>query len=123
MTIFYSLAGAALCAAAFISPIYENLACFAVASAAFGMANGSVFQLLPQRFAREIGVMTGLVGCGGGVGGFLLGAMLGTFKQYTGHYAYGILIFAGLCVVAIGGLLLVKTRWRSTWGAVSGARI
>jgi NNP family nitrate/nitrite transporter-like MFS transporter len=35
----------------------------------------------------------------------------------------GLLIFAGLCVIAVGGLTVVKTRWRSTWGAVSNARI
>ena len=29
---------------------------------ALGMGNGAVFQLVPQRFKKEIGVMTGLVG-------------------------------------------------------------
>ena len=32
---------------------------FVVAMLALGMGNGAVFQLVPQRFKREIGVMTG----------------------------------------------------------------
>jgi NNP family nitrate/nitrite transporter-like MFS transporter len=35
----------------------------------------------------------------------------------------GFLIFASLCFLAIIGLSLVKNRWRSTWGALAGARI
>lgn len=123
LTIFYTMAGLALVGAALITPLYANLALLLVASGGFGMANGSVFQLLPQRFGREMGLMTGLVGCGGGIGGFLLATMLGYSKGWTGNYAGGLLIFAVLCGFALGGLCLVKTRWRSTWGAVSGARI
>ncbi|MEH7010370.1 nitrate/nitrite transporter, partial [Neobacillus niacini] len=33
-----------------------------------GMGNGAVFQLVPQRFQEEIGVITGIVGAAGGVG-------------------------------------------------------
>ena len=33
------------------------------------------------------------------------------------------LIFAALCILAIAGLTLVKTRWRTTWGALAQARI
>lgn len=123
LSIFYTTAGLALVGAAFISPINANLAFLLIASSSFGMANGSVFQLLPQRFAREIGVMTGIVGCGGGIGGFLLATLLGYSKGWTGNYSGGLLIFAALCGVALTGLFLVKTRWRSTWGALSGARI
>jgi NNP family nitrate/nitrite transporter-like MFS transporter len=123
LTMFYTGAGLALLGAAFVTPMISNLFFLIIASAFFGMANGSVFQLLPQRFAREIGVMTGLVGCGGGVGGFLLATMLGYSKGWTGHYTAGLLIFSSLCGVALVGLTMVKTRWRSTWGALSGARI
>ena len=44
-------------------------------------------------------------------------------KGLTGSYAAGFYIFAGLCVLAVTGLGLVKTRWRTTWGAVASARI
>ena len=36
--------------------------------ACLGMGNGSVFQIVPQRFKDEIGVMTGIVGAFGGLG-------------------------------------------------------
>ncbi len=88
-----------------------------IAMAALGMGNGAVFQLVPQRFRKEIGVMTGLVGMAGGIGGFYLAASLGWSKQLTGSYQIGLLIFAGLGLLAILGLSGVKTRWRTTWGS------
>jgi len=120
---FYLIAGLALIGAALVHNVTFNLVLFFVASGALGMANGAVFQLLPQRFRREIGVMTGLVGAGGGIGGFYLASSLGFSKGLTGSYLPGFLIFASLCFLAIIGLSLVKTRWRSTWGALAGARI
>ena len=96
---------------------------FVLAMLSLGMGNGAVFQLVPQRFRKEIGVMTGLVGMAGGVGGFYLASSLGFSKQLTGDYQAGFLIFAGLCLVALTGLTSVKTRWRTTWGATAMARI
>ncbi len=120
---FYLVAGVALIAAALIHNLALNLALFIVASGSLGMANGAVFQLLPQRFRKDVGVMTGLVGAAGGIGGFYLASSLGFSEEITGSYQSGLLIFASLCLVAIAGLSLVKTRWRSTWGALAGARI
>ena len=98
---------------------------FMLAMSTLGFGNGAVFQLVPQRFRKEIGVITGLVGMAGGVGGFYLASSLGYLKGQTGSYQAGLLIFAGLCVVAMIGLSRVKTRWRTTWGAaaVSGAKV
>jgi NNP family nitrate/nitrite transporter-like MFS transporter len=101
------------------------LAVFVLAMLSLGMGNGAVFQLVPQRFRKEIGVMTGLVGMAGGVGGFYLASSLGYAKQATGSYQMGFWIFAGLAVLALVGLTAVKTRWRTTWGAphLTAARI
>jgi NNP family nitrate/nitrite transporter-like MFS transporter len=93
------------------------LLAFVGAMLALGMGNGAVFQLVPQRFRKEIGVMTGLVGMAGGVGGFYLASSLGYAKQLTGSYQIGFLIFAALALLALIGLTAVKTRWRMTWGA------
>ena len=123
LSIFYTVAAVCLVTASFIHHLNGNLALFLVISGALGMANGSVFQLLPQRFAKDIGVMTGLVGCGGGVGGFYLATSLGYAKSVTGSCSAGFLAFAALCVLALVGLSFVKSRWRTTWGAVSEARI
>lgn len=87
---------------------------------ALGMGNGAVFQLVPQRFRNQIGVMTGLVGFGGGIGGFYLASSLGLIKQATGSTSIGFLIFAGLALIAVAGLTGVKRRWRTTWGAAVG---
>ena len=68
--------------------------------------------------------MTGLVGFGGGLGGFYLASSLGYAKKIAGTSAPGFLIFAGLALVALVGLTAVKSRWRTTWGAaLHGARI
>jgi MFS transporter, NNP family, nitrate/nitrite transporter len=96
-----------------------GLAVVVIAMIALGMGNGAVFQLVPQRFRKEIGVMTGLVGMAGGIGGFYLASSLGYSKQVTGSYQMGLLIFAGLAVLAMIGLTSVKTRWRTTWGSAT----
>ncbi|MFM2100243.1 MAG: hypothetical protein RLZZ366_1782 [Pseudomonadota bacterium] len=94
-----------------------TFALFFAVMATLGFGNGAVFQLVPQRFRKEIGIMTGLVGFGGGVGGFYLASSLGFAKQMTGSASAGFLIFAGLALVALVGLTSVKKRWRTTWGA------
>lgn len=118
LTVMYTLAGLFLAVVSFDLPTaWMALGVFVCAMLALGMGNGAVFQLVPQRFRREIGVMTGLVGMAGGVGGFYLASSLGYSKQMTGSYQLGFLIFAGLAFTALIGLTSVKTRWRTTWGA------
>lgn len=101
------------------------LAAFVVAMLALGMGNGAVFQLVPQRFGREIGVMTGVVGMAGGLGGFFLASSLGYSKQITGSYQLGFLVFAGLSGLALISLARVKKRWRAGWStaALGAARV
>lgn len=98
---------------------------FVIAMLALGTGNGAVFQLVPQRFRKEIGVMTGLVGMAGGIGGFYLASSLGYSKQMTGSYQFGLTLFAMLAVIALVGLSMVKKRWRTTWGsaAMTSAKI
>ena len=100
-----------------LSHSWAALAVFIAAMLCLGMGNGAVFQLVPQRFRKEIGVMTGLVGMAGGVGGFYLASSLGYSKQLNGTYQAGFLIFAALAILALIGLSSVKKRWRTTWGA------
>ncbi len=100
------------------------LVLFVLVMGTLGIGNGAVFQLVPQRFRSEIGVMTGLVGFAGGVGGFYLASSLGFAQKLTGSSSAGFLIFAGLAFVALIGLTVVKGRWRSSWGAeLQGARV
>ena len=118
LSFMYALAAVFLFIVSFGLPeAWMALIVFVAAMLSLGMGNGAVFQLVPQRFRKEIGVMTGLVGMAGGVGGFYLASSLGYAKQSTGSYQLGFLIFASLAGVALLGLTSVKTRWRTTWGA------
>ncbi|MBL8486944.1 MAG: NarK/NasA family nitrate transporter [Rhodocyclaceae bacterium] len=126
LTGMYVLAALFLAIVSFGLPeAWMALGVFVLAMLSLGMGNGAVFQLVPQRFRKEIGVMTGLVGMAGGVGGFYLASSLGYSKQMTGSYQAGFLIFAALAIAALIGLTSVKTRWRTTWGAahLTAARI
>ncbi len=96
---------------------------FFIGAMALGMGNGAVFQLVPLRFRKEMGVVTGLVGAAGGTGGFMLAKALGLSKSMTGDFAIGFWIFAGLAIIGLIGMTRVKRRWRTTWGSASGARV
>ncbi|WP_147478544.1 nitrate/nitrite transporter, partial [Pseudomonas syringae] len=120
LTVMYAVAAVGIAAVGFNLPSsWAALALFVAAMLGLGAGNGAVFQLVPQRFRKEIGVMTGLIGMAGGIGGFLLAAGLGAIKQNTGDYQLGLWLFAGLAVLAWFGLLNVKRRWRTTWGSAA----
>jgi MFS transporter, NNP family, nitrate/nitrite transporter len=122
LIVLYAIAASAFATiASGISSIWLVLPVFLIGMLALGMGNGSVFQLVPQRFKREIGVMTGLVGMSGGIGGFYLASSLGYSKQITGSYGSGFLVFALLAAVALVGISGVRHRWRTTWGELYGA--
>jgi NNP family nitrate/nitrite transporter-like MFS transporter len=99
------------------------VAIFFVGAMALGMGNGAVFQLVPLRFRKEIGLITGLVGCAGGIGGFFLAKTLGLSWEMQHGFALGFAVFASLPLLGLLGLVMVKKRWRTTWGAVSDARV
>jgi NNP family nitrate/nitrite transporter-like MFS transporter len=104
-------------------PFWAAITVMFLIMANLGMANGAVFQLVPQRFGKDIGIMTGLIGAAGGLGGSALIKTFGWSQGAFDGYTAGFLIFAGFVMLAISGISMVKTRWRTTWGAVSGARI
>ena len=122
LTVLYAIAAAAFATIATgLSTIFLALPVFILGMLCLGMGNGAVFQLVPQRFGKEIGVMTGIIGMTGGVGGFYLASSLGYSRQFTGGYGTGFLIFALLALAALGGLTLVRGRWRNTWTELYGA--
>lgn len=88
-----------------------------------GLGNGSIFQLVPQRFRKEIGIVTGFIGAAGGLGGFLMPSVLGLLKGRTGTYASGFLFLAvtGVCCLVV--LLGQRRRWvDSLMPAVAGSK-
>jgi NNP family nitrate/nitrite transporter-like MFS transporter len=119
LSVFYVVAMAALALVSTGLPmLWMALATFVIGMLALGLGNGAVFQLVPQRFGREIGAMTGIVGMAGGLGGFWLASSLGWSKQITGAYGDGFLIFAALALIALTALTIMKRRWRAKWPAL-----
>jgi NNP family nitrate/nitrite transporter-like MFS transporter len=67
--------------------------------------------------------MTGLVGAAGGMGGFFLAKSLGVSWADYHSFGPGFSLFAVSPMLGLFGLFMVKRRWRTTWGALSGARV
>ncbi|MBF0425376.1 MAG: NarK/NasA family nitrate transporter [Magnetococcales bacterium] len=85
-------------------------------TAAFGVGNGAIFQLLPVRFRRHMGVITGVVGAAGGAGGFLFLFLHGWLQKSWATVHPLFLFYAAFCLLGLIGLASVKRRWRTTWG-------
>lgn len=84
--------------------------------ACLGMGNGSVFQIIPQRFSSEIGVITGIVGAAGGLGGYLLPTyILGPLKQATGSQMAGFLVVGSIVLMTTLLFYAVTRSWKKSW--------
>jgi NNP family nitrate/nitrite transporter-like MFS transporter len=99
---------------AFLPPLTIAATLIVLAMGLLGAGNGIVFQLIPQRFQREIGVVTGIVGAAGGVGGFLLPSLLGLARQTTGSFGPGLAAFAVVCLVAGISAWAVARAWQAS---------
>jgi MFS transporter, NNP family, nitrate/nitrite transporter len=118
------LTGASLSLAAIgtLPPVYVGIGFLALAMSCLGMGNGSVFQLVPQRFPDRVGIMTGLVGAAGGFGGFLLPSLLGILKDRTGSFGTGFAVLAALYLTGAGALFYLQNVWARTWPADAAQR-
>ena len=120
LTFLYVGIGVMMLGLATLPPLALGTALMFAGMGMLGMGNGSVFQLVPQRFPKEIGVMTGIVGAAGGLGGFFLPNILGSLRQLTNTFSGGFLIFALVgfgCAVA---LLQVSRAWEGVFVAKGG---
>jgi NNP family nitrate/nitrite transporter-like MFS transporter len=86
-----------------------------IAMMSLGMGNGSVFQLVPQRFRQEIGVVTGIVGAAGGLGGYFLPKILGNLKLSSGSFTPGFLVLSGIAISCVLLIAVVQGQWKRTW--------
>ena len=98
-----------------LPPLYLVTILLFIAMMCLGMGNGSVFQLVPQRFQNEIGVITGIVGAAGGLGGYFLPKILGILKQTTGSYTPGFLILSAIALACIAIVAIVQGHWKKTF--------
>jgi NNP family nitrate/nitrite transporter-like MFS transporter len=115
LTAIYLTMGLVMLGLALLPPLGVATAFMFLNMAFLGMGNGAVFQLVPLRFPREIGVLTGVVGAAGGVGGFCLPLGLGGLQQLSGSFGGGfaLLGLAGFtCAIA---LVVVGRGWRGAF--------
>lgn len=115
LTALYLGVGALMLGLATLPPLAVGTLLLFITMGLLGMGNGSVFQLVPQRFAKDIGVITGIVGAAGGVGGFFLPTLLGALKQTTGSFASGFLTFALVAVGCAVALVIVSRAWEGVF--------
>ncbi|PJZ56942.1 nitrate/nitrite transporter [Leptospira barantonii] len=85
-----------------------------------GLGNGSVFQLVPSRFKKDIGIVTGFVGAFGGFGGFLVPNLLGSLKSAWGTYSAGFTILG--IIVLIGAAVLYGTNFY-VWSKIEDTQL
>lgn len=106
--LIYLFAGAAvsLTIVGALPPVYIALSMLFITLLCLGAANGALFQVVPVRFPKEVGLLTGFVGAAGGIGGFFLPNILGMFKQFTNTYSFGFWWISGTILVAV--VILVR---------------
>jgi MFS transporter, NNP family, nitrate/nitrite transporter len=77
----------------------------------FGLGNGATFQLVPQRWRGQAGIMTGIIGAAGGIGGFYLPVIMGIAKESTGSYQGGFATFGILAAAACTTVIVLRRQW------------
>jgi NNP family nitrate/nitrite transporter-like MFS transporter len=92
-------------------------------AALLGLGNGAVFKLVPERFPRDTGTVTGLVGALGGLGGFFPPLLLGVFDDTLG------VLWPGFVMLSLTALALrianqrlfhpADVEWRAALPAVA----
>lgn len=120
LLVLYVGVGVLLLGQACVPPLFGALALLFLAMGLLGMGNGAVFQLVPQRFPKEIGVLTGVVGAAGGIGGFFLPTVLGSLKLWTGTFAGGFVLFALGSFVAAVAIVVVGRGWEGVFVGAGG---
>lgn len=111
LTILFGCVAALMLGVSNLLPLAISASLIFLTMTCLGMGNGAVFQLVPLRFQKEIGVITGIVGAAGGLGGFFLPTVLGFFKQTAGSYGVGFMVFAGAALSALIVLRVVQKGW------------
>ncbi|WP_207671392.1 nitrate/nitrite transporter [Paenibacillus cymbidii] len=120
LTMLYGIVAIMMAAVSSLPSLGPMTGLLFVGMMALGMGNGSVFQLVPQRFRKEIGMVTGIVGAAGGLGGYFLPKLLGSLKLSTGSYTPGFLIFSGVALLCIALIAVFQRSWKRSWIAGGG---
>ncbi len=119
LTVLYGGAGVMFALIATMPPLAMVIVILFVGMMCLGAGNGAVFQLVPQRFGNELGLMTGIVGAAGGLGGYALPMLLGKLYQMTGSYTPGFIGLSVIVLIALGLLTVMQMKWRTTWASAA----
>jgi NNP family nitrate/nitrite transporter-like MFS transporter len=123
LTLFYAGIGLLLLDLSTSPPLAWSTVLFVLIMGLLGLGNGAVFQLVPQRFPKEIGVVTGIVGAAGGVGGFFLPVILGTIRGFTGSFRDGFIVFAVVAFAGAVALVRVSEFWQGSFVGNGGLAV
>jgi len=118
LTVLFTAVALLYAAISFLLPLSIASWLIIVLVGCLGLGNGSMFQLVPLRFTKEIGVATGLIGAIGGLGGFFLPNVLGSAKQFTGSFTPGLIslaVVSFLCLILLRVLVGLHRDWRFSW--------
>jgi NNP family nitrate/nitrite transporter-like MFS transporter len=115
LTFLYTGACIMLIGVSFMPPLPVVVVMLFLGMMCLGAGNGSVFQLVPQRFGNEIGLMTGIVGAAGGLGGFALPLILGQLYSSYQSYTPGFVILSLIAAASMFLVLFMQSRWRVSW--------
>ena len=108
-TLFLALA-ASIGGVGWLPPKPWSVLFLMMALTVMGFGNGVVFQVVSDRFPKQIGLASGVIGAAGGLGGFFLPLWLGGLKDLTGTYATGLWLFAAVAVGAAVSTMIVRSR-------------
>jgi len=111
--IVFALIACCLGGIGWMPPMAWGMTFLLVALTTMGFGNGVVFQVVSDRFPKQIGIASGVIGAAGGFGGFLLPVFLGVLKDLSGTYAVGFWVFAAGAVGAAISSVIVKSREKS----------
>ncbi|AGT33646.1 MFS transporter [Geobacillus genomosp. 3] len=124
LMILYSVVGIMIASLSSLPALTTATVLLFITMMGLGMGNGAVFQLVPQRFTEEIGVITGIVGAAGGLGGYFLPKILGNLKLATGSFTPGFLVLSGIAISCMILIAVVQKQWKKSWLGEGGkARI
>ena len=115
LTILYFAVGILLLDLSTSPPMIWGIFVLVLVVGLLGLGNGAVFQLVPQRFPKEIGTVTGLVGAAGGLGGFLLPMLLGGAREMTGSFSIAFLFLAAAAFASAIVLINVSQAWKGVF--------
>ncbi|MDR5736725.1 MULTISPECIES: MFS transporter [unclassified Caballeronia] len=117
LVLLAAIAAADFAFAIWMPPVTGGLALLVCLYIAFGLGNGSTFQLVPHRWKGKTGLLSGIVGAAGGIGGFYLPVIMGIAKESTGSYQMGFATFGVLATCAFGALFALRGQWLQ-WSAL-----